>query len=125
MTETPVVDDLALFRDQDPELAGASDAAAQTVIPVADVVFRKDLYPRIETSQRAVEQYAENLEVLPPIEVNQHNELIDGWHRWTAHRKVGAEQIRVTVTETTGESHFLELAIRRNASLCAPSIASE
>jgi hypothetical protein len=21
-------------------------------------------------------------EVLPPIEVNQRNELIDGWHRW-------------------------------------------
>jgi hypothetical protein len=85
-------------------------------IAVPDVVYRDDLYPRIEKSQRTVEQYAEDLDVLPPIEVNQHNELIDGWHRWTAHRKMGAERIRVTVTETAGDSHFLELAIRRNAS---------
>jgi len=91
-----------------------TDAPAE--IAVSEVVYRDDLYPRIEKSQRTVEQYAEDLDVLPPIEVNQHNELIDGWHRWTAHRKVGAEHIRVTVTETTGDSHFLELAIRRNAS---------
>lgn len=82
---------------------------------VAEIVWRKDLYPRLETSARTVDQYAEDLTVLPPIEVNQHNELIDGWHRWTAHRKVGAERIPVTVTETTSEAHLLELAIQRNA----------
>ena len=54
-------------------------------IKVCDVVFREDLYPRIETSAVTVQKYAEDLEVLPPIKVNQHNELIDGWHRWTAH----------------------------------------
>ncbi len=59
-------------------------------IPVASVVFRADLYPRIQTSATTVQKYAEDLDVLPPIEVNQHNELIDGWHRWTAHKKVGA-----------------------------------
>jgi DNA methylase/ParB/Sulfiredoxin domain len=91
-----------------------TDAPAE--IAVSDVVYREDLYPRLEKSQRTVEQYAEDLAVLPPIEVNQHNELIDGWHRWTAHRKVGAERIRATVTETAGDSHFLELAIIRNAS---------
>src|ERR1700744_3362629 len=91
-----------------------TDAPAE--LAVSDVVYREDLYPRLEKSQRTVEQYAEDLSVLPPIEVNQHNELIDGWHRWTAHRKVGAERIRVTVTETAGEGPFLELAIRRNAS---------
>lgn len=84
-------------------------------IPLADVVWREDLYPRLETNPRTVDQYAEDLTVLPPIEVNQRNELIDGWHRWTAHRKAGAEQIPVMVTETTSEAHFLELAIRRNA----------
>ena len=82
---------------------------------VADIIFRDDLYPRIETSAETVQKYAEDLSVLPPIEVNQRNELIDGWHRWTAHRKVEAETIRVIVTETKSDTDFLELAISRNA----------
>lgn len=83
---------------------------------VADVVFRDDLYPRIETSAVTVQKYAEDLDVLPPIEVNQRNELIDGWHRWTAHKKNCAEEIRATVTETKGDGELLELAVSRNAS---------
>lgn len=82
---------------------------------VADIVFRDDLYPRIDTSATTVQKYAEDLDVLPPIETNQHKELIDGWHRWTAHKKRGAETIRVVVTETKSDAHFLELAIERNA----------
>jgi len=84
-------------------------------IPLANVVFRDDLYPRINTSPETVQKYAEDLDVLPPIEVNQHNELIDGWHRWTAHRKAKAENIRAVVTPTKSEAEFLELAIERNA----------
>jgi hypothetical protein len=82
---------------------------------VSAVVFREDLYPRIETNAIAVQKYADDLDVLPPIEVNQRGELIDGWHRWTAHRKVGAETIRVTVTETSSDAEVLELSIERNA----------
>lgn len=84
-------------------------------LAVADVVWREDLYPRLETNPRTVDQYAEDLSVLPPIEVNQRNELIDGWHRWTAHRKAGAERVPIVVTETASDEHLLELAIRRNA----------
>lgn len=79
------------------------------------VVFREDLYPRIETSPTTVQKYAEDLSVLPPIEVNQHGELIDGWHRWTAHKKNGAEEVPAIVTPTTSDAHLLELAIERNA----------
>lgn len=82
---------------------------------VSEVVFRDDLYPRIETSAVTVQKYAEDLEVLPPIEVNQHGELIDGWHRWTAHRKNNVEFINAIVTETSSDAHLLELAIERNA----------
>ncbi len=84
-------------------------------MPVADVVFRDDLYPRIETHPVTVQKYAEDLNVLPPIEVNQHKELIDGWHRWTAHKKKEAETIPFIVTETKSDNHLLELAIERNA----------
>lgn len=84
-------------------------------VAVSEIIFRDDLYPRMEKHPVTVQKYAEDLAVLPPIEINQRNELIDGWHRWTAYKKVGEEQIPVTITETTGDGHLLELAIRRNA----------
>lgn len=82
----------------------------------ADVVYREDLYPRIETSAQTVQKYAEDLDVLPAIKVNQHGILIDGWHRWTAHKKNEVEEIRAEVIETTSDAHLLELAIEMNAS---------
>jgi len=84
-------------------------------IEVSAVRFRDDLYPRIEKNPALVAQYAEDLDTLPPIEINQRNELIDGWHRWTAYKKTGAETIPVFVTETQSDIHLYELAIERNA----------
>lgn len=84
-------------------------------IPLSGIVFRDDLYPRIKTSPETVQKYAEDLSVLPPIEVNQRYELIDGWHRWTAHKKAKAETIPIQITETNSDSELLELAIERNA----------
>ncbi len=85
-------------------------------VPLSTIKFRDDLYPRIETSVITVQKYAEDLEVLPPIEINQHSEIIDGWHRWTAHKKREVETIRATVTQTDSDMHLLELAIERNSS---------
>lgn len=84
-------------------------------IKTSDVVFRDKLYPRIEHSQQKAQEYAENLDQLPPIEVNQRNELIDGYHRTLAHRLKKAEQISAIVTQTESDAHLLELAIERNA----------
>jgi len=84
-------------------------------ISVSEVVFRKDLYPRIEHSQQKAQEYSENLDQLPPIEVNQHNELIDGFHRWTAHKLKSVEKIEAIVIETSSDEHLLELAIQKNA----------
>jgi hypothetical protein len=38
---------------------------------VDEIVFREDLYPRIDTSPTTVQKYADDLDVLPPVEVNQ------------------------------------------------------
>lgn len=81
----------------------------------ADIIYREDLYPRIKADPVKIQEYAENIDVLPPIEINQHNELIDGFHRWTAHRKLEREEIAVFVTQTANEAELLELAIQRNA----------
>lgn len=85
-------------------------------IKTSAVVFRKDLYPRVEHNQAKAQEYSENIEHLPPIEVNQHNELIDGFHRWTAHKLAGVDEISVIVTQTSSDDHLLELAIKTNAS---------
>jgi len=78
-------------------------------------MYREDLYPRSLTNPERVQEYCDNLSQLPPIEVNQHGILIDGWHRWTAHRKDGRLTIPAVITETESDVHILELAIERNA----------
>lgn len=84
-------------------------------IQVSDVVWREDLYPRFEPVPSRIQQYAECIDLLPPIEVNQHNELIDGYHRWTAHKKAGIETIKATVTHTASDAELDRLQARRNA----------
>lgn len=86
-----------------------------TRIPVGEVVFREDVYPRVKRDPALVKKYASDLSVLPAIEVNQHRELIDGWHRWTAHKDQKAETIAAFVTPTTSDLHLLALASRRNS----------
>jgi DNA modification methylase len=87
----------------------------EKIIKVSEVVYREDLYPRLQPNAAQIQQYAENLEVLPPIEINQHNILIDGFHRWTAHKKANAETIKCIVIETSSDNHLLSLAIEKNA----------
>lgn len=84
-------------------------------LPIAEIIFREDLYPRIETNPSTVQKYAETIDVLPPIIVNQRYELIDGWHRWTAHKKLNIENISVQILNTNSDAHLLELAIEYNA----------
>lgn len=82
---------------------------------VAELIWREDLYPRSEPDSVTIQRYANDLNVLPAIEVNQRNEIIDGYHRWTAHRKEKAEAIDVFVTETKSDADLLALACERNA----------
>lgn len=80
-----------------------------------EIVWRADLYPRLKPDPGKVQSYADDLAVLPPIEVNQDNVLIDGYHRWRAHQLANAESLRVTVTPTASEAEVLMLAVARNA----------
>lgn len=82
---------------------------------INSLIFRDDLYPRIEKSPITVQKYAEDIDILPPIEINQRNEIIDGWHRWTAFKKRGQKKIKVIVIETKSDAELLELAIERNS----------
>lgn len=86
-----------------------------TTLPIASVVFREDLYPRKTPDQARAQLYSQVVELLPPIEVNQDNILIDGWHRWTAYQLVGAETIAAKITKTKSDTELKYLAGLRNA----------
>ena len=60
---------------------------------VSDIVFRPDLYPRLKPSPAKIQEYAENIDRLPPIEIDQHNILIDGYHRLKAHETMKLDEI--------------------------------
>ena len=87
----------------------------QKTIKTVDVIYREDLYPRTATNPEKVQEYAQNIEMLPPIEVNQQMILIDGWHRWTAHKKNKLESINITITETSSDADIKLLAAERNS----------
>jgi len=82
---------------------------------IDDIVYREDLYPRFEPDQSQIRSYAKALDNLPPIEVNQDNILIDGFHRWKAHALKDETEVEATVTETESEKEIKRLAYRRNS----------
>ncbi len=81
----------------------------------ADVQYREDLYPRFKPNPGVIQEYAANLDMLPPIEVSQQNILIDGYHRWKAYQTAGLEEIPAIVTTVNSEMHLLQLAVERNS----------
>lgn len=83
--------------------------------PIGNIVLREDLYPRESLNHEIVQRYAVDVSVLPPLEVNQDDVLIDGRHRWTAHKNAGSKEVECIVTETASDAELLELSIERNA----------
>jgi hypothetical protein len=76
-----------------------------TSILVSEVVFNKDFYTRTESQSPAkVQEYATSIAggEFPPILLNQENILLDGWHRWMAHKECGLEAIDVEYLDTSG-----------------------
>ena len=74
------------------------------MISIDDVVLRDDLDPRLgERDDDLIQQYADIFDALPPIEINQKNELIDGWHRVRAAERAERTEIAYVVVETAGD----------------------
>lgn len=85
------------------------------IINTNDIVYRDDLYPRFEANQALIQRYANSIEHLPPIKINQNNILIDGYHRWKAHQLEGETKIKVEVVETASEKELKRLAYQLNS----------
>ena len=79
------------------------------MISLDDLVLRQDLDPRLgDRDDELVEQYAEIFDVLPPIEINQDKEIIDGWHRYLAARRAGVAEITYVVVETRDDDDLAD-----------------
>ena len=79
------------------------------LIALADVVLRDDLDPRLgDRDDALIAQYADIFDALPPIEINQHNELIDGWHRVRAAKHANRTEIAYVVVETDGDDDLAD-----------------
>lgn len=85
------------------------------VMHITEVKFRQDLYPRIKLDPALVQRYADEIERMPPIEVNQDGILIDGYHRLTAYKKLETEEVPVTIIHTGDDGEIFRLAIEKNA----------
>jgi DNA modification methylase len=83
-------------------------------VPIETIKIRSDLYPRYEHNQQTAQRYAECISFLPPIELNQNNELIDGKHRIVAHKLKNLPTIKAVIIETKSDIHLLLLSQRRN-----------
>ena len=71
---------------------------------INDVIFRKEYYTRTESQSPAkVQEYAKSIKdgKFPPILLNQENILLDGWHRWMAHKAENIETIDAEYLDTS------------------------
>ena len=84
-------------------------------LPVSDVEFVKELYPRLREDDDAIERYRVSVDRLPPIIVARGRVLVDGFHRWQAHRREGLESISATDLGNLTDVEILKESLKRNA----------
>ena len=73
------------------------------------VVLRDDLDPRLgQRDSDLIVQYAEIFAALPPIELNQDNVLIEGWHRVRAAERAGRTELAYVVVEISGDDDLAD-----------------
>lgn len=84
-------------------------------IKTSDIIYREDLYPRFEPNQAVIQKYSDSIEYLPPIKLDQHNILIDGFHRWKAFQLAGINEIPYEVIEVSSEKELKKLAYQLNS----------
>jgi len=70
-------------------------------------------YCRITLDPDTIELYMENIDKLPPIEINKNNVLINGLHRIHAHKAKGLTEIDAKIIDIPDEQVFIE-SIKRN-----------
>jgi hypothetical protein len=83
---------------------------------VVDVRVVKELYPRLEENNAAIERYRAAIGLLPPIVVARDGILVDGYHRLQAHKREGFTEIEAVHLGNLSDIEILKESMRRNAS---------
>ena len=81
---------------------------------IDSVKFVKDFYPRFEFDNETVNSYRLAIDDLPPIIVTQEGFLVDGYHRFVAHKLEGRKEIAVEIVDIP-QDRILWEATKRNA----------
>lgn len=84
-------------------------------IPVDEVEFVKELYPRLREDDAAIERYRAALDRLPPITVARGRVLVDGFHRWQAHKRERVADVDVEDLGDLTDAEIVRESIQRNA----------
>lgn len=83
-------------------------------VPLADVKFIQDVYPREKPNTSTIEQYVDALRDgagFPPIDLDKDGlVLLDGYHRLRAHQEIGAEMIEARIIDLEGIPRLLYAA---------------
>ncbi|MDE2821302.1 MAG: ParB N-terminal domain-containing protein [Chloroflexota bacterium] len=85
----------------------------------------QSLDPRNKRSQETINGYAESLDRMPPIDIDQNNRILDGIHRYLAHEQAGREEIEVKVFNIEDDVEALKHSISANAKHGVPFKESE
>ena len=63
-------------------------------LPIEAVRYLKEFYPRLRPDDAAIERYRAAIDLLPPIIVARGGVVVDGYHRWQAHKRERRATIR-------------------------------
>ena len=94
----------------------SSDSTEITVLPIEQITYVKELYPRLRPDDAAIERYRDAIENLPPIVVARGRLLVDGFHRWQAHVREERTEIEAVDLGDITDTEIFNESIRRNAS---------
>jgi DNA methylase len=77
--------------------------------------FVKELYPRLKPSDEVIERYVDAIDMLPPIAIARDGIIVDGFHRWQAHVRLGLEKIGVEHLGDLSDAEILRESYHRNS----------
>jgi hypothetical protein len=87
----------------------------QITLPVDAVEYVKELYPRLKPDDATIERYRDAIDNLPPIVVARGRIVVDGYHRWQAHRRENLAEITAIDLGDLSDAEIFNESIRRNA----------
>lgn len=97
-----------------PAVSLIPEARPEVEVNISDIVFLSNIYPRGQHKPALVQEYESALNLMPPIMLNQDGILIDGYHRYLAHKAAGRLTIKAVIVQTKDEDEAYLLSNELN-----------